>query len=197
MPNVLTSPYCHRCDSHGQFATPSKIRRLPKCKALAPVASFFTGSCFWLVASGRALLLQVLSDPFRPVADNIYNMWYTQGPLMIVMVFLLPVFVVDTIKISHRFAGPVISLRRTMREIADGQPPRKLQFRKHDFWHDLADDYNAMIADWLNGGITNSIRRSSGSPSRSVSSTELALSSSTMQFDVINTCERSRQPTAD
>jgi nitrogen fixation/metabolism regulation signal transduction histidine kinase len=61
------------------------------------------------------------------------------------MVFLLPVFVVDTIKISHRFAGPVYSLRRALREIAEGKPPRKLKFRRHDFWHELADDYNAML----------------------------------------------------
>ena len=67
------------------------------------------------------------------------------GPFLVVMVFLLPVFVIDTIKISHRFAGPIYSLRRAIHEIAEGQPPRKLQFREHDFWQDLATDYNAMI----------------------------------------------------
>lgn len=100
---------------------------------------------FLAVASVAALLLQVLSDPFRPASDHIENLWYTHGPFLVVMVFLLPVFVVDTIKISHRFAGPVYSLRRTMREVADGKPPRKLQFRQGDFWHELASDYNAMI----------------------------------------------------
>lgn len=101
---------------------------------------------FLAVASAAALMLQVLSDPFRPAGEHLANMWYTQGPFLIVMIFLLPVFVIDTIKISHRFAGPVQSLRRSMREVADGQPPRKLQFRKDDFWHELADEYNAMIA---------------------------------------------------
>jgi nitrogen fixation/metabolism regulation signal transduction histidine kinase len=55
------------------------------------------------------------------------------------------VFVVDTIRVSHRFAGPMLSLDRAMREVADGQPPRKLVFRHDDFWHELADDYNAML----------------------------------------------------
>jgi hypothetical protein len=54
--------------------------------------------------------------------------------------------VVDTIKLSHRFAGPVVNLRRSMREIAEGGTPRKLQFRRTDFWHELADDYNALLA---------------------------------------------------
>jgi hypothetical protein len=100
---------------------------------------------FVSVAAVAALLLQVLSDPFRPAGQHLENLWYTQGPFLLVMVFLLPVFVVDTIKISHRFAGPIFSLRRAMREVAEGQPPRKLKFREGDFWHELAADYNAMI----------------------------------------------------
>jgi hypothetical protein len=101
---------------------------------------------FLAVASVAALMLQVLSDPFRPASEHFENLWYTHGPFLVVMVFLLPVFVIDTVKISHRFAGPIYSLRRTMREVADGRPPRKLQFREGDFWHELAADYNAMIA---------------------------------------------------
>lgn len=101
---------------------------------------------FLAVASAAALMLQVLSDPFRPAGEHLENVWYTHGPFLVVMVFLLPVFVIDTVKISHRFAGPIFSLRRTMREVADGQPPRQLKFRNGDFWHELANDYNAMIA---------------------------------------------------
>lgn len=101
---------------------------------------------FISVAAVAALLLQVLSDPFQPAGTHIENLWYTHGPFLIVMLFLLPVFVVDTIKISHRFAGPIFSLRRSMREVAEGQPLKKLQFREGDFWHELAQDYNAMLA---------------------------------------------------
>jgi hypothetical protein len=100
---------------------------------------------FLLVASLVSFLLQVLSDPFRPLLDHVQSLWWTHGPFLLVMVFLLPVFVIDTIKISHRFAGPVYNLRRAIREIVQGKPPRKLKFRRHDFWHDLADDYNAML----------------------------------------------------
>ena len=100
---------------------------------------------FLVVASVTALMLQVLSDPFRPSGEHLENVWYTHGPFLVVMVFLLPIFVIDTIKVSHRFAGPIYSLRRSMREVADGQPPQKLKFREGDFWHELASDYNAMI----------------------------------------------------
>jgi nitrogen fixation/metabolism regulation signal transduction histidine kinase len=92
-----------------------------------------------------SFLLQVLSDPFRPLGYHFANVWITHGPFLIVTVFLLPVFVMDSIKLSNRFAGPIYSLRRAIREIAQGQPARKIKFRRRDFWHDLADDYNAML----------------------------------------------------
>ena len=100
---------------------------------------------FLMIASLASFILQVLSNPFRPLGEHAHDLWWTHGPFLLVMVFLLPVFVVDTIKISHRFAGPVFSLRRAIREIAEGKPPRKLKFRRRDFWHGLAEDYNAML----------------------------------------------------
>jgi hypothetical protein len=97
------------------------------------------------VASLVAFVLQVLSNPFRPLVDHLRDMWWNQGPFLVVMLFLLPVFVVDTVKISHRFAGPIFSLRRAIREITQGKPVRKLKFRDNDFWHELSEDFNAML----------------------------------------------------
>jgi hypothetical protein len=100
---------------------------------------------FLAVGSFVAFVLQVLCNPFKPLAAHAQAMWWTHGPFLLVLVFLLPVFVVDTIKLSHRFAGPVYALRRALREIAQGEKPRKLKFRKRDFWHGLADEYNAVL----------------------------------------------------
>jgi hypothetical protein len=100
---------------------------------------------FLLIATIASFILQVLSNPFRPIAEHIRGVWWTHGPFLLVLLFLLPVFVVDSIKLSNRFAGPVYSLRRAIREVVQGKPPRKLKFRRHDFWHELAEDYNAML----------------------------------------------------
>jgi nitrogen fixation/metabolism regulation signal transduction histidine kinase len=101
---------------------------------------------FLLVTSAVAFVLQVLADPFRGITSHLTDMWWVHGPFLLVMVFLLPVFVMDAIKLSNRFAGPIFSLRRTMRRVAAGERPRKLKFRKHDFWQGLAEDYNAMLS---------------------------------------------------
>jgi nitrogen fixation/metabolism regulation signal transduction histidine kinase len=101
---------------------------------------------FMLVTSTAAFVLQALSDPFRDLSAHFKDLWWSQGPFLLVMVFLLPVFVMDAIKLSHRFAGPIFSLRREIRGIAAGEKPRKLKFRQLDFWQDLAEDYNAMLS---------------------------------------------------
>lgn len=105
--------------------------------------------CHWLafvlVAFVVSFILQVLTDPFRPLAKHFQELWWTHGPFLLVVLFLLPVYVVDTIKLSHRFAGPIFRLRRAVREIAAGQPPQRVKFRSNDFWQDLAGDFNAML----------------------------------------------------
>jgi hypothetical protein len=101
---------------------------------------------FMLATSVVAFVLQVLADPFRGVSSHLKDLWWTQGPFLLVMVFLLPVFVMDAVKLSHRFAGPIFSLRRSMRSVTEGEKPRKLKFRQRDFWQDLAEDYNAMLS---------------------------------------------------
>lgn len=101
---------------------------------------------FLMVAFVVSFILQVLTDPFRPLSAHFKDMWWTHGPFLIVVLFLLPAYVVDTIKLSHRFAGPVFRLRRAIRNVADGETPQPIKFRKSDFWNDLANDYNAMLA---------------------------------------------------
>lgn len=100
---------------------------------------------FLSVAFFVSFILQVLTNPFRPISAHLQDLWTTHGPFLLVTAFLLPVFVLDTIKLSHRFAGPIFALRRAIREIAAGKSPRRLKFRRRDFWQDLALDYNAML----------------------------------------------------
>jgi len=101
---------------------------------------------FIAVAAAVAFCLQVLSNPFRPISEHVQQLWWTQGPFIMVMIFMMPVFVVDTIKISHRFAGPIYRLRQTVREMAESGEMKVLKFRDFDFWQGLADDFNRMTA---------------------------------------------------
>ena len=100
---------------------------------------------FILVASLAGFCLQVFSNPFRPLGEHVQQVWWTQGPILLVMLFLLPVFILDTIKLSHRFTGPIFRMRSAIRDMAHGGPPQRLKFRDFDFWKDMAEDFNKMV----------------------------------------------------
>ncbi len=103
--------------------------------------------CAFIAVAGLvAFCLQVLSNPFRTMEEHAQQVWWTHGPFLLVMVFLLPVFILDTIKLSHRFAGPIYRLRNTIRSLAKGEEFRPLKFREIDFWQGLAEDFNVMVA---------------------------------------------------
>jgi hypothetical protein len=66
--------------------------------------------------------------------------------LLIIMVCLFPAFAYDSIKLSHRFAGPIYSVRTALRKLADGEDMPELSFRKGDFWTDMSGDINRIAA---------------------------------------------------
>lgn len=59
-------------------------------------------------------------------------------------VFLSLTFVMSMF-VSHRIAGPLFKLRRTMDEFSKGTFTRKLAFRKKDYFPELAADFNQMV----------------------------------------------------
>lgn len=58
---------------------------------------------------------------------------------------LLPIVILDSIRFSHRFAGPMVRIRRSMKEMADGLPGKPVILRDGDFWNDFAADYNRLV----------------------------------------------------
>lgn len=59
---------------------------------------------------------------------------------------LAPVVLLDMVKFSHRFAGPMVRLRESMRRAAAGEHVEPIRFRDGDYWHELAENFNAMQA---------------------------------------------------
>src|SRR5262245_55037505 len=119
--------------------------------------------CAFIVVAGLvSFCLQVLSNPFLPIKEHLQNVWWTHGPFLMVMVFMLPVFIVDTIKLSHRFAGPIYRLRQTVRSLARGGAYTPMKFRDFDFWQGLADDFNEMV-ERLTGGKSIGIAKTEDS----------------------------------
>jgi hypothetical protein len=99
------------------------------------------------ILTGLLLALEALSAGPQPSPLNYFRlMWNHYAPLYLLIAALFPVFAYDSIKLSHRFVGPIIRLRRAMRQAVAGEPVERVQFRKHDFWHDMAVTFNELVA---------------------------------------------------
>ncbi len=87
-----------------------------------------------------------MSGPAKIFYEHFDELWQQYQMPFLATLFLLPLLLFDIAKLSNRFVGPVIRLRRALREMANGDPIRLIHFRAGDFWSEVADDYNAMAA---------------------------------------------------
>ncbi len=101
----------------------------------------------FLLANGLALLFWIRLFE-APESD-----WSTTGaqfigsylPLLIVSLALLPVFLLDTMRLSNRFSGPILRFRQAMSAWAKGNQVEPVSFRSGDFWQSLATDFNTVV----------------------------------------------------
>jgi len=88
--------------------------------------------------------VQFFADPLASGADRWTTFLRRNGLTFIILALLFPMFLWDTIRLSNRFAGPVLRLRRMMNELATGTDPGPLRFRDGDFWIELGDHFNSI-----------------------------------------------------
>src|SRR5688500_6842404 len=88
--------------------------------------------------------VQFFTNPLGSLEEHLALFPRRHGLTFIVLLFLLPAFLWDTARLTHRFSGPVLRLRRMMKELAAGEDPGELRFRDGDFWMELGDHFNGV-----------------------------------------------------
>ncbi|MCA9169865.1 MAG: hypothetical protein KDB23_19455 [Planctomycetales bacterium] len=92
-----------------------------------------------------ATFIQFLMDPLQSKDEVAYRFRLTVGTMLLVAGCLAPIFIRDTIRLSHRVVGPLIRLRRAFQEVEPGAVAGRIALRKTDYWQELIADYNAML----------------------------------------------------
>jgi hypothetical protein len=100
---------------------------------------------FLLIGTAVTIVFQYLTDPFKGLDAHFRYFLGHQSGFLAVMFCVTPIFLYDTVKLSHRFAGPILRLRRGLHELASGDEAERVTFRPGDFWGELADDFNAIL----------------------------------------------------
>jgi len=101
----------------------------------------------WILFAGCLISINVMLQTIMAITESsfteaVYAAAMKEGSVIVVMALMLPMFLLDTIKLSNRFAGPMFRLRSAMEKLSNHEPMKPLNFRTGDFWAEAADDFN-------------------------------------------------------
>jgi hypothetical protein len=113
--------------------------------ALVVRVAVYWGLCL-LTLSLTLLVWRILTGPARIFYTHFDDIWYYYGAAFVASLLLLPIVLFDIVRLSNRFAGPLVRLRRSMRALARGEDVQPIHFRGSDFWQEFADEFNAIAA---------------------------------------------------
>ncbi len=99
------------------------------------------------------LCWRIVTGPARMFYTHFNDMWFFYGPAAVASFLLLPLVIVDIIRVSNRFTGPMLRLRRSIRELARGDHVEPIEFRDGDFWHDFAEEFNTLLRRMQDGEL--------------------------------------------
>lgn len=88
-------------------------------------------------------MIQIFSVGIEtPLSGHLSAMWDRYGILFVTLLCIFPAFAYDSVKLSHRFVGPMVAVRMCLRKLADGGDVPEVTFRKGDFWTEISGDIN-------------------------------------------------------
>lgn len=98
---------------------------------LAAIASVAMGLPISKLLWGEAISWQTLTDGLRLL-----------GPACAIALFPLVYVIRDILKATHRFAGPMLRIRRGLSELAETGQTSLISARAGDAWADCISDFN-------------------------------------------------------
>lgn len=109
---------------------------------IARVVMYWVG-CVVTIAL-MLLVWRIVTGPARMFYTHFDAMWFHFGPALIASFLLLPLVIIDIIRASNRFVGPMLRLKRSMGQLARGEQVEPIEFRDTDFWREFADEFNTI-----------------------------------------------------
>ena len=82
-------------------------------------------------------------DPAQQFVETLES----NAPVFVLLLILVPVMAWDTIRFSHKLVGPLVRFRKTMQDVADGEPVRPIKLREGDYLIEMRDDFNHMLEE--------------------------------------------------
>jgi hypothetical protein len=112
---------------------------------LALVRQLFWHWLFFLAGTFVVtFVLQFLLDPFQSPYEMALRCRLFGISLVLVALCTVPWFIYDSIRLSHRFVGPILRVRGALGRVSQ-QNNERIMLRRTDYWHDVTDAFNKML----------------------------------------------------
>ena len=113
-------------------------------------ALLIRAALYWLFCLVSISLMvacwSAFNGPPRRFVDVATDVYLRFGPAFAASLILLPVVLLDVLRVSNRFVGPIVRLRAGLKELAENRPAQPINFRDDDFWRDIATNFNKAAA---------------------------------------------------
>lgn len=101
---------------------------------------------FFFVAALTVILMKsLIGDMNLTYMENVKNSIGEFSLIGVILLCLFPVFMLDTVRFSNRFVGPIGRLRRHLKELGTEKSTQRCSFRDNDFWSEMADEFNKVV----------------------------------------------------
>jgi len=105
---------------------------------------------YWLFCLFSVALMLVcwraLTGPIKPFSEMAAELYHRHGAVLLASLIVLPIAVMDVLRLSNRFVGPVSRMRAALAELAAGRTIEPIEFRDDDYWPELAGNLNELAA---------------------------------------------------
>ncbi|QEG21837.1 hypothetical protein [Mariniblastus fucicola] len=101
---------------------------------------------YFVVAGLAIVMLQaMLSGPDgQPLSKRVMQEVGEFTLVGLILICIFPAFLLDTVRFSNRFVGPVGRLRKYLRQLGQDGNTDRLSFRGGDFWAEMAEEFNVV-----------------------------------------------------
>jgi hypothetical protein len=103
---------------------------------------------YWLYCQLATTLLvvcwSVVTGPPRRFVTVIGDVQENYWPAFLASLLVMPIVIIDVVRMSNRFVGPVKRLRDGLQALADGREVPTIKFRDNDYWQSLAGLFNTV-----------------------------------------------------
>jgi len=104
-----------------------------------PIIIYNLFEYFFKLSQNPTPTLSLTADKIRSIENQVLFLLGILQLLFLAITFMLSIF------LSHRIAGPLYKLRRSMEEIARGNFDLRITFRKNDHFMELQETFNEMV----------------------------------------------------